>query len=124
MASPIIAAASRARSEIKRITDLGVTILTNTPVNDLEACNSSTGPTCQRGRALCPSMRIEGEKLQGVYSAIDYLYRINSGERPNVGQKVVVGGGNTAIDAARCSAAWARMHHAYRRPAPDARLRL
>ena len=48
------------------------------------------------------SMRIEGENLPGVYSGIDYLGKIARGEVPAIGKKVlVVGGGNTAIDASR-----------------------
>ncbi|MCD6519565.1 MAG: FAD-dependent oxidoreductase [Anaerolineae bacterium] len=91
--------------EIKRITDLGVKILTNTPVTDLEALQKEYDAVLLSvGAHKAPSLRIEGEDLPGVYSAIDFLYRINSGERPDVGKKViVVGGGNTAIDAARCS---------------------
>ena len=48
------------------------------------------------------SMRIEGEALPGVYAGIDYLGKIARGEVPDIGKKVlVVGGGNTAIDASR-----------------------
>jgi formate dehydrogenase major subunit len=48
------------------------------------------------------SMRINGEDLPGVYSGIDYLGKIARGEAVNIGKKVlVVGGGNTAIDASR-----------------------
>ncbi|MGA1843053.1 MAG: FAD-dependent oxidoreductase [bacterium] len=44
----------------------------------------------------------EGECLAGVESGIGFLYRIASGEKVRVGKKVsVIGGGNTAIDAAR-----------------------
>jgi len=45
-------------------------------------------------------MGIEGESL--AMSGIDFLRKVNTGERPDIGKKViVVGGGNTAIDAAR-----------------------
>jgi len=47
---------------------------------------------------------IEGEELKGVWGAIHFLRLINEGERIDVGERViVVGGGNTAIDAARVS---------------------
>ena len=51
------------------------------------------------------SMRIEGENLDGVLGGIDFLYQIASKNPPNMkGKKViVVGGGNTAMDAARTS---------------------
>ena len=48
------------------------------------------------------SMRIEGEDLEGVYTGIDYLRELAEGRIPDLGSRViVVGGGNTAIDAAR-----------------------
>ena len=47
-------------------------------------------------------MGIEGEDLEGVWSSIEFLRKVNSGEKVDVGEKViVVGGGNSAIDAAR-----------------------
>ena len=49
-------------------------------------------------------MRIEGEDTEGVYAGIEYLGKVARGENPPVGSKVlVVGGGNTAIDASRTS---------------------
>ncbi len=45
---------------------------------------------------------VEGEDLEGIYTSIDFLKRVNIGERPPIGKKVaVIGGGNSAIDAAR-----------------------
>ncbi|MDP2984017.1 MAG: FAD-dependent oxidoreductase [Candidatus Latescibacter sp.] len=47
-------------------------------------------------------LKLEGEDLQGVATAIDLLRKVNSGEKVEVGKKVVVlGGGKTAIDVAR-----------------------
>ncbi|MDR2712685.1 MAG: FAD-dependent oxidoreductase [Clostridiales bacterium] len=44
----------------------------------------------------------EGEELRGVFGGIDFLYEVAQGQNPDIGQKVaVVGGGNTAMDAAR-----------------------
>ena len=91
--------------EIQRIADRGVTILTDTPVQDFGALRADYDAVLLGvGAHYAPPMRIPGENLPGVYSAIDFLRRVNSGERPDVGSKVVVvGGGNTAIDAARCA---------------------
>jgi len=50
------------------------------------------------------TMGIPGEELPGVLSGIDFLRKVNLGEKIAVGPKViVVGGGNVAIDAARCA---------------------
>lgn len=65
------------------------------------------------GAGLPMFMGIEGEELNGVYSANEYLTRINlmrayrfpEWDTPiHVGRRVaVIGGGNVAMDAARCS---------------------
>ena len=52
---------------------------------------------CQGGRL--PG--IEGEKLEGCVTAIDFLHKANCGLMKLEGKVVVVGGGNVAIDAAR-----------------------
>ncbi len=50
------------------------------------------------------SMRVEGEDLRGVSSGTDFLIKRGLEEETPVGERVVViGGGNTAIDAARTS---------------------
>ena len=44
----------------------------------------------------------EGEKLRGVLGAIEFLRDLNMGKPPRLGKRVsVIGGGNSAIDAAR-----------------------
>ncbi len=49
-------------------------------------------------------MRCAGEDLPGVWGGIDFLYKVNRREPVAVGSRVaVVGGGNTAMDAARCA---------------------
>ncbi|MFH2203723.1 MAG: NADH-quinone oxidoreductase subunit NuoF [Elusimicrobiota bacterium] len=45
---------------------------------------------------------IPGEKATGVYDALRYLKEVNAGRKTGLGRRVaVIGGGNTAIDAAR-----------------------
>ena len=48
------------------------------------------------------ALGIEGEDLNGCFKGIDFLQRISSGEKINLGKTAaVVGGGNTAVDCAR-----------------------
>jgi NADPH-dependent glutamate synthase beta subunit-like oxidoreductase len=93
--------------EVQKVTQLGVEIKLNTPLNDkfgvkelraegYEAVFLSVG--VQKGR----DMNIEGSNLDGVIKAIDYLLNINNGYRVDLGRKVlVIGGGFVAFDAAR-----------------------
>ncbi|MEM2118320.1 MAG: FAD-dependent oxidoreductase, partial [Candidatus Bathyarchaeia archaeon] len=54
------------------------------------------------GTQLGMKLNVPGEDLEGVINAVDFLRKIALGERVKVGEKVaVVGGGNSAIDAAR-----------------------
>jgi len=47
-------------------------------------------------------LNIPGENLENVFDQISFLSRINSGEKINLGNSVaIIGGGNSAIDAAR-----------------------
>jgi NADPH-dependent glutamate synthase beta subunit-like oxidoreductase len=47
-------------------------------------------------------MGVPGEDLPGVLSGLEFLARINSGEKVEIGPKVaVIGGGNTAMDSCR-----------------------
>jgi len=93
--------------EIQKVTQLGVEIKLNTPLNEkfgikelraegYESVFLSVG--VQKGR----DMNIEGSNLDGVIKAIDYLLNINNGYRVDLGRKVlVIGGGFVAFDAAR-----------------------
>ncbi|MCL5021060.1 MAG: NAD(P)-binding protein, partial [Bacteroidetes bacterium] len=47
-------------------------------------------------------IEVPGEELKGVFTGVDFLRELNIGEIPKIGRNVlVIGGGNTAIDAAR-----------------------
>jgi formate dehydrogenase major subunit len=49
-------------------------------------------------------MNIPGEDARGVMAGIDFLEKVNRGELASMtGRAIVVGGGNTAVDAARTS---------------------
>ena len=48
------------------------------------------------------SLGIEGENLPGCFTGIDFLQRMSSGEKVELGKTAaIVGGGNTAVDCAR-----------------------
>jgi NADPH-dependent glutamate synthase beta subunit-like oxidoreductase len=47
-------------------------------------------------------LRVPGEDSPGVMSGVTFLKKVNSGEKVDLGERVaVIGGGNTAMDAAR-----------------------
>jgi NADPH-dependent glutamate synthase beta subunit-like oxidoreductase len=92
--------------EIQYILDLGVEARTNTPVADpkslLEAGFNAV--FAAPGAWISRKLGIPGEDAAGVWAGLDFLRQVNSGEKPRIGPKVVViGGGDVAMDAARCA---------------------
>lgn len=95
-------------AEIQKILDLGVDLRlgveagTDVSLEELRARHTALylGIGAQLGLAL----QIPGGEGPGVWAGTEYLARINRGEMVDTGDRViVVGGGNTAIDAARCA---------------------
>lgn len=95
-------------AEIQRIVDLGVELKLNTTVGkdisvaDIKAKHKVVflGIGADKGRL----MKVPGEEGSGVWTGTDYLFKVNNGEDVDVGKKVVViGGGDTAVDAARAA---------------------
>lgn len=106
------------QKEIEGLKALGVKVETNTVVgktvsiDELMKEEGFETVFIGSGAGLPRFMRIAGENLNGVYSANEFLTRINlmKAYKPdsttpiNAGTKaVVVGGGNVAMDAARCA---------------------
>lgn len=96
--------------EVSQIEQLGVEIRTNTRVGtDIsieEVVEAYDAVVLAIGMADVPSLHIEGEDLNGVYDAIDFVKSTKSPPltKDFIGKKVtVIGAGNTAIDAATCS---------------------
>lgn len=104
--------------EINTLRDLGVEIKTNIVIGKtltIEELKDEYGFEAVfigTGAGLPKFMNIKGENLKGVYSANEFLTRINlmkayktdSSTPIQRGKKVVVvGGGNVAMDAARCA---------------------
>lgn len=66
--------------------------------NDFDAVFLGLGAWGTRG------MGLPGEDHSAVIQGTDFLRRVNEGERPTLPEHVVIiGGGNTAMDAARCA---------------------
>ncbi|MCX6564695.1 MAG: NADH-quinone oxidoreductase subunit NuoF [Candidatus Aminicenantes bacterium] len=59
---------------------------------------------CATGAGQSLAMGIPGEDSQGVHHSLEYLLDVNLGKKVPIGKKVcIVGGGNSAIDAARAA---------------------
>lgn len=106
------------QKEIDGLKELGVKIETNTiigktvSVDELMEEEGFESIFIGSGAGLPRFMNIKGENLNGVYSANEFLTRINlmkayksdSSTPVQAGKKaVIVGGGNVAMDAARCA---------------------
>ncbi|MBN2054662.1 FAD-dependent oxidoreductase [bacterium] len=93
--------------EIDRILELGVEARTNQALGREFTVDGLLGQGYQgvflgMGAWSSTRMRIQGEDAPGVLSGIEFLERVAAGERPDLGNEVaVIGGGNTAVDAAR-----------------------
>ncbi|MBC8249369.1 MAG: FAD-dependent oxidoreductase, partial [Anaerolineales bacterium] len=91
--------------EIADIEALGVEIKTgmrlgdNLPMSELDGYDAIfIAVGLQKSRKL----NVPGEDAEGVIPGLEFLKRVNSGEEVRGGPRVaVIGGGNTAIDAAR-----------------------
>lgn len=106
------------QKEINTLKDLGVKVETDVVVgrtitiDELMKDKGFNAVFIGSGAGLPKFMRIPGENLKGVYSANEFLTRINlmkaykdDSSTPIMHPKhvAVVGGGNVAMDAARCS---------------------
>ncbi|MGO9097024.1 MAG: FAD-dependent oxidoreductase [Bryobacteraceae bacterium] len=92
--------------EIQYILDLGVEAKTGTPAGDPKKLleDGFKAVFAAPGAWVSRKLGIEGEDAAGVWAGLDFLRRVNSGETPAIGPKVVViGGGDVAMDAARCA---------------------
>ena len=96
------------KNEIEDILNLGVELKCNMRIGkDLswdDVRKNFNAIYIAIGAQKSMTMELVDDRLEGVCGANEFLYKVNTGEIPNVGRKVVVvGGGNSAIDAARCA---------------------
>lgn len=119
------------RGEVENLLAMGVKIETDMVIGkviSLEELKEEYGFDAVfigSGAGLPRFMGIDGEELVGVYSANEFLTRVNLMKAAEEGAKtpvqrakkvVVVGGGNVAMDAARCAKRLgAEVHIVYRR---------
>jgi heterodisulfide reductase subunit A len=92
--------------EINEILAFGVELKLNTAVRDINALfdEGYQAIFLAIGAHEPQQLRIPGEDAAGVFHGVEFLRSVNLGQEVELGQRVViVGGGNTAIDAARCS---------------------
>jgi dihydropyrimidine dehydrogenase (NAD+) subunit PreT len=94
--------------EAQQVLDMGVEARTNTEVGrdfpPEQLVREFDAVVLACGMGSVPTLGIAGERLEGVMDALDFIKRAKLGEAPELGDDVVViGGGNTAIDALTCA---------------------
>ncbi|WP_276515017.1 NADH-quinone oxidoreductase subunit NuoF [Vallitalea guaymasensis] len=114
------------QKEIKTIEQAGVKIELNTEVGidvDFERLRKEHEAVyVATGTQYSNKINVKGENLKGVYHGLDFLKDVNKGKDVKVGKKVaIIGGGNTAIDAARVALRLGakEIHILYRRNIED-----
>jgi len=92
------------RAEIEFVEKHGVQIVTGKTIETLDELRKQGYDAIFLGTGALVSSKLNlpGENAKGVFHALDFLHRVNSGEAVTLGKKVaVIGGGNSAIDSAR-----------------------
>ena len=92
--------------EIDRLCKLGIEIKTDSPVKSVEQlkANGYDAVFMSLGAAGAMEMGVPGEDLDGVMNMLEFLKQANTGKLSDIGGTVaVIGGGNSAMDAARAA---------------------
>ena len=92
--------------EFRKLKALGVRIKTSTRVGEKLKLDDLRRQFSiilfAHGAHQSRELGVPGQEAKGVMSGLEFLAQINLGKRPRIGKRVaVIGGGNTAIDAAR-----------------------
>lgn len=91
--------------DFNRVSDLGVQIHYNRKINKAEFRefkNKFNYIFVGVGAQLSVPFKLEGIESEGVLDSLDFLFKAKVGKETGVGKNVIIiGGGNTAMDAAR-----------------------
>ena len=92
--------------DIMRIKDLGVEIKTNTPIDGTQKVKNLLDEGYDAifvatGAQEDQNFSIQGEKLDGVFHALDFLEKANTKNFELLNVVSIIGGGNVAVDSAR-----------------------
>ena len=91
--------------DFKRVTDLGVNIHYNSKINKdkFQSLKKEFNHIyIGVGAQLSAGLNIEGADAKGVIEPLNFLFDVKQGKETGIGKNVVIiGGGNTAMDAAR-----------------------
>ncbi len=91
--------------DFRRVAELGVKIHFDTKIDSEKfqsLKNNFDYLFIGTGAQLSTSLNIEGIESKGVIEPLDFLFRVKQGKGVTIGKNVVIiGGGNTAMDAAR-----------------------
>jgi NADPH-dependent glutamate synthase beta subunit-like oxidoreductase len=96
-------------TDIEVITNLGVEIRCNTPIGQETGIDDLFAQGFKAvyiavGAHKGMELGIPGEKAAGVRQGVDYLREVNLTGKVETGKRVaIIGGGNVAIDVARCA---------------------
>jgi 2-oxoacid:acceptor oxidoreductase delta subunit (pyruvate/2-ketoisovalerate family) len=92
-------------AEVQRIIDMGITLKLNTRVDDIAASMNAGGfdaAFLAVGAHVAKRTAIPARDATRILDAVSVLRGMETGEKPQLGRRVVIyGGGNTALDVAR-----------------------
>jgi putative selenate reductase len=91
--------------DFRRVTDLGVKIHYNLKIDKEKfqfLKKNYDHIFIGTGAQLSDGLNIDGADAKGVIESLNFLFNVKQGKEPGIGKNVVIiGGGNTAMDAAR-----------------------
>ena len=93
------------RQDIDLVTETRVEVRTSALVESLDPLMSEFDAVFLAiGQMRARALGVPGEQNEGIMQADEFLRRVNLGDPPAVGSRVVVfGGNNIAVDSARCA---------------------
>lgn len=90
--------------EVRKLERMGVKFLTGREVKDLQELKDFKAVFIGVGATRGMELGVPGEDAEGVYQGMEFLENLNLGKEVKVGERcLVIGGGNTAVDCARCA---------------------